>query len=360
MLESIFHAWERRLADATTDRVVRPFEWGVEWIPPNGHAPDQSDGAAAARLSAWIEHVVGDTNAFFTAPPTDDYSVKREDGQTVVSFPSALETPHPENNTVYARYFPADAARRFSVATEAATLKGRAAKAAVVVLPQWNADANGHVGLCKLLAWNGLSALRLSLPYHDRRMPPELHRADYIVSANLARTVQVCRQAVLDARRAVAWLARRGYERIGILGTSLGSCLALLTTAHEPLVRAQALNHISPYFADVVWRGLSTRHVRAGLDGHIDLDRLRDLWRPISPRYYLDRLRDRRTLLVYARYDLSFPRDLSEELVRAFQSENVPHEVAVLPCGHYSTGKAPFKFADGWILARFLRRALTN
>jgi dienelactone hydrolase len=41
--------------------------------------------------------------------------------------------------------------------------------------------------------------------------------------------VQVCRQAVLDARRAIAWLAAQGYERIGILGTSLGSCSALLT-----------------------------------------------------------------------------------------------------------------------------------
>src|SRR5437763_11149439 len=122
-----------------------------------------------------------------------------------------------------------------------------------------------------------MSGLRLTLPYHDRRMPPELHRADYIVSANVVRTLQVCRQAVLDARRAIAWLAASGYERIGILGTSLGSCLALLTAAHEPLIRAEALNHISPYFADVVWHGLSTRHVRDGLDGHIELELLRAL-----------------------------------------------------------------------------------
>ena len=79
----------------------------------------------------------------------------------------------------------------------------------MLVLPQWNSDENGHVGLCRLLAMNGMTALRLSLPYHDRRMPPELARADYIVSANVARTVQVCRQAVLDARRAIAWLRRR-------------------------------------------------------------------------------------------------------------------------------------------------------
>ena len=52
----------------------------------------------------------------------------------------------------------------------------RLRRRAVVVLPQWNADAEGHVGLCRLMNRFGLSALRLSLPYHDARMPPELRR----------------------------------------------------------------------------------------------------------------------------------------------------------------------------------------
>ena len=354
MLQTLFHAWERRLASVTTDRIVRPFEWGLDWIPANGNGgpggPGNKDGKdALGQLQQWVAHVMADTDAFFTPPPTRDYTLsdRSQDGERLLTFPTALPTPHPANNTVSCRWF------------EAAADAG-APRAAVLVLPQWNSDANGHVGLCRLLNWNGLSALRLSLPYHDQRMPPELHRADYIVSANVARTVQVCRQAVLDARRAVAWLAAQGYERIGILGSSLGSCLALLTAAHEPLIRAEALNHISPYFADVVWRGLSTEHVRRGLDGHIELDTLRELWKPISPRWYLDRLRDRRTLLVYARYDLTFPVDLSRDLVREFREQRVAHELAVLPCGHYSTGKTPFKYADGWILSRFLKRALTS
>ena len=293
MIESLFHAWERRLAAVTADRVVRPFDWGLDWIAGAGAAAEAPDA-----IAGWVSEVMADTDAFFTPPPTSDYSLQRDsDGVSVLAFPSALMTPHAENNIVYARYFPA-------------VHRHDQPRAATVVLPQWNADPGGHVGLCRLLAWSGVSALRLSLPYHDRRMPPELHRADYIVSANVGRTLQVCRQAVLDARRAIAWLHREGYERIGILGTSLGSCLALLTTAHEPLVRAEALNHISPRFADVVWRGLSTEHVREGLDGHIDLELLQSFWRPISPIWFLERLRDRRTLLVYARYDLSFPRDL--------------------------------------------------
>jgi dienelactone hydrolase len=365
MLGPLFHAWERYLASIAKDRKVRPFEWGLEWLSPNGR-----EGAVnpEEHLQRWVADVMSDTRAFFHAPPTREYdfepapagSHKGEAG--TLRFPSAFVTPHPENNTVRARWFPAgsfsSAGRVPRPARGSGAGGGIGPARAVVVLPQWNSDRDAHIGLSRLLARCGISALRLSLPYHDDRMPPELTRADYIVSSNIARTVQVCRQAVLDSKRAIDWLALQGYDRIGMLGTSLGSCLAMLTTAHEPRIRAQALNHVSPWFADVVWRGLSTRHVRQGLDGHLELPHLRDLWRPISPFSYLDQVRHARTLLVYARYDLTFPVDLSRTLVQEFRERNLPHEVSVLPCGHYSTGVAPFKFLDGYVLTQFLRRNL--
>ena len=344
MISSFFHSWERRLASVSKDRVVRPFEWGLDWLSANGH-----DEPPPQRVERWVAEVMRDTDAFFAAPETSEYEFTPSTG--TLRFPSALVTPHPENNVVVGRWFPAEGE---APPVGAATGRGRA----VVVLPQWNSDSEGHAGLSRLLARFGVSALRLSLPYHDTRMPPELTRADYIVSSNIVRTVQVCRQAVLDARRAVGWLASLGFERIGILGTSLGSCLAMLTAAHEPRIRAQALNHVSPFFADVVWRGLSTRHVREGLNGHVELEQLRHLWQPISPFSYLDRVRGTRTLLVYARYDLTFPVDLSRMLVDEFNRRRLPHEVTVLPCGHYSTGSAPFKFYDGYVLTKFLRKNL--
>ena len=345
MISKLFHRWEQRLADVSrAERLVRPFDWGLDWLPPNG----TPDGVPLQVVRAWVDEIMQDTDAFFTPVPTTDYTWTSVDPVTAAKgeagtlrFPSALQTPHPENNRVHARFFPARDKRR-----------------AVVVMPQWNSDAGGHIGLSQLLARLGISALRLSKPYHDVRMPPEVTRADYIVSANVVRTVQVCRQAVLDARRALWWLHDQGYERLGLLGTSLGSCLAMLTASHEPLVRAQALNHVSPFFADVVWRGLSTSHVREGLDGQINLDTLRELWRPISPWSYVERARGKKTLLVYAKYDLTFPVDLSLQLINEFRRLGVPTEVATLPCGHYSTGETPFKFLDAYYLGSFLRRNL--
>jgi hypothetical protein len=352
VITRLFHHWEHRLASVSKDRVVRPFDWGLDWLPDDGDTQRRPE----ERVRAWVDEAMEDSASFFALRSTPEFTFTppahsgNGDGG-LLTFQSRYVTPHQPNNTVYARWFPA--AGEAPVGAKAAT-RGRA----VVVLPQWNADAGGHIGLSRLLARFGVSALRLTLPYHDARMPAELTRADYIVSSNVVRTVQVCRQAVLDARGAVAWLASQGFERIGILGTSLGSCLSLLTAAHEPLIRAQALNHVSPWFADVVWRGLSTRHVKAGLDGQIDIDTLRELWAPISPFSFLDRVNDTQTLLVYARYDLTFPVDLSLTLLEEFARRKLPHETGVLPCGHYSTGMAPFKFLDAWLLIKFLRRAL--
>ena len=197
MLQAFFHAWERRLASVTKDRVVRPFDWGLDWL---SHADAPAVAPPADLVGDWVADVMEDTDAFYTPSPTTDYIVGPgvEEGEQLLEFPSALETPHPKNNTVYCRVFHPgeDPDRRH--------------RAAVLVLPQWNSDAGGHVGLCKLLTMNGLTALRLSLPYHDLRMPAELHRADYIVSSNIVRTLQVCRQAVLDARRAIAWMHGQG------------------------------------------------------------------------------------------------------------------------------------------------------
>ncbi len=111
-------------------------------------------------------------------------------------------TPHPANNVVTVRIFPAQSTQR----------RHESGKA-VVVLPQWNSNAEGHVGLCRLLARFGVTALRLSLPYHDRApSDPSSQRAEYIVSSNVGRTLHANRQAVLDAKRAIDWLASRGLR----------------------------------------------------------------------------------------------------------------------------------------------------
>ena len=90
MLQAFFHAWERQLASVTKDRVVRPFEWGLDWIPANGLPPTAPPERI---LSDWVAHVMADTDAFFTPAPTNDYRLTDAgpDGDRPLTFPSALD-----------------------------------------------------------------------------------------------------------------------------------------------------------------------------------------------------------------------------------------------------------------------------
>lgn len=343
------HAWETRLNARDNNRVVRPLDWGVEWIQgwPCRNGCSQDD--AEQLLSDLNRRILSRSDDFFSYRTPADFRLEQERPSAVdrrpstfLRFSSPVSTPSTENNTVHARWFPAKGDR------------------AVVVLPQWNADAESHNALCRIFSWLGVAALRLSLPYHDRRKPPEIERADYAVSANIGRTIDAARQAVIDARCCLDWLQGQGYRRFGIVGTSLGSCYAFITAAHEPRLSACAFNHASTYFADVVWTGQSTRHVRTGMDGHIDLERLRRAWLAISPMSYFDRFEryPKRSLVVYAKYDLTFLPEFSLQFIAECRRRGLEHDVAVLPCGHYSCGEFPFKYLDAYYLAKFVKNAL--
>ncbi len=358
--------WETRLTSVDDNRVVRPLEWGVEWSRDwpcrNGFGPGRVPEDSESFLSEYNRRIVGASDEFYSYVKPSDFRLERREVQVFstravpdprlekkvqgthadfLRFTSSVRTPFPENNLVNACWFPARGKR------------------AIVVLPHWNSDALAYTSLCRVLNLLGISVLRLSMPYHDIRMPAEIRRADYAVSANIGRTLDACRQGVLDVRCCLDWLESQGYTRLGIVGTSLGSCYAFLAAAHDPRIQVAAFNHASTYFADVVWHGQSTRHIREGLEAQLDIERLRELWSAASPMSFFRQFArwPKKSLIIYAKYDLTFLPEFSREVVQEFRRYGMDHKVVVLPCGHYTTGETPYKYMDGWHIASFLRSA---
>jgi dienelactone hydrolase len=359
--------WETRLTQVDNNRVVRPLEWGVEWTREwpcrNGFMSPVTAAECEHYLREYNSRAVANSDEFFSYRKPTDFRLERREVQVFstrevpdpelenkvrgsygefLRFTSPARSPYPENNLVNARWFPAK--------------KG---KSAIVMLPQWNSDALSHNGLAPALNRVGISVLRLSMPYHDIRRPAEIRRADYAVSANIGRTLDATRQGVLDIRCCLDWLQDQGYTKLGILGTSLGSCYAFLAAAHDPRIEVAAFNHASTYFADVVWHGQSTRHIREGLEPEINLERLRGMWTAISPMSYFKQFArfKRKSLVVYATYDLTFLPEFSRQVVEQFKAHGIDNKVAVLPCGHYSTGETPYKYIDGYYLCSFLGKS---
>jgi dienelactone hydrolase len=375
------YVWETALTTRDTNRIVRPLEWGFDWLKDFSPialeaAPHLSD---YDRMMAVNADIVARADEFYSYSTPTDFRLERRHPQLFptnvrpetlqedaelrrqaetgelepadfLRFTSPIRTIYPENDQVNARWYPAHSESQ----------KGKP-KQAIIVMPQWNADAFSHNALCTLFNNFGVSALRLSKPYHDVRRPAELERSDYAVSANVGRTTEACRQAVVDIRSCIDWLEQQGYEQFGVLGTSLGSCYAFIAAAFDPRIQICAFNHASTWFGDVAWTGQSTRHLRASFEqAGLTQDQVREIFSIVSPMSYMERFaarypgKPRRSLVVHATYDLTFPLDYSLDVHKNFNALNVDYVSKILPCGHYTTGEFPFKYLDGWYLGYFI------
>ncbi len=356
------YSWETRLTMRDTNRVVRPLDWGLDWMKswPMVNGSFSHEVPDPERFVHDLnQEIVRRSETFFAYETPKDFRLEKHvpppardrEGNHIqretrpapfLRFTSPVETPYAENNVANARWFPA---------------RGRCA---MLILPQWNADGDSHNGLGRLFNWMGVAALRLSMPYHDVRKPAEIERADYAVSANIGRTIDAARQGIIEIRACLDWLEQQGYTQLGILGTSLGSCYAFIASAHDSRLKVNIFNHASTYFGDVVWTGQSTRHIRAGVEKEIDLDRLRDAWRAISPMSYFDKFAAqprKKSLVIWATHDLTFLPEFSRQVVAEFQRRQCDFRQAVLPCGHYVTGETPFKYMDAFHICRFVGSA---
>ena len=344
-LEQKIRRYEHARWTTDDNRRVFPFAWGLEHI----------DGCADERdpkgfLHNWVLETIAASDDWFAASPASDYMLEaaRQNGHRsrepeLLSFTSAVKSPWPENNLVVAQFFRAG---------------GRGP--AVVLLPNWNAKWRGQRSLCEWLVKLGISVLRMSMPYHDRRAIPGHERADHLVGPNIGLTLQANRQAVLDTKRCLYWLDSRGYSRLGIVGTSIGSSVGCITLAHEPLVRAGGFLHVSTYFGDVVREGMTTAHVWESLRAKVSAEELKTYWSPISPVPYLRKLTgsQRSFFAIGGKYDPTFLPQFTEQMFAELDRNHVPHQRLMLPCGHYSLELPPFSYIAGYKLGTYLRDSL--
>ena len=142
------------------------------------------------------------------------------------------------------------------------------------------------------------------------------------------------------------------------MGSSIGSCVSWLAFIHDPRLEAGVFNMVSSWFGDVVWRALTTSHVRKAIEPHLTAVELREMWRSISPSGHLGRLSEvrRPARLISARYDLTFLPDLTEIFMDDLARHGVPADRKFLACGHYTIGRSPFKYFDAWHIVDFFRR----
>ena len=96
--------WERKLATRDTNRVVRPFEWGMEWLTGLPEWPAGANGDTAGAMDRFAGAVLADSDRFYSYHPVSDYHL--HDGR--LTFTSPAVSGHPRNDRVHAMWFPAE------------------------------------------------------------------------------------------------------------------------------------------------------------------------------------------------------------------------------------------------------------
>lgn len=319
MLDRMLDLWDERRA-ARGDAGKRPMQ---PVIAANVPFPDM---ASCSDLNALCKRAeaAADDPSFFTPAPIPTEAVRWVDGW--ISFPSPLPSDAETNNTVHA-----------------SVVAGEGQSHALVVFHHWNARERSS-RLARYFAGKGVTVVQMAMPFHMERRRPGAENVDDILSADLGRTLRSMRQAVLDGRQLVEILQNAGFEHVSVLGMSLGSWVAGLVAAHDERIQCAGLFLSAGSLADMAWTGRATRHIRASLDGMVELGQLRRTWAPLDLTRHASKLArsDLNLQFVLAKRDTVVPPELSERLVTSVRQAGADPRVQWLDCGHYSLSLPPY------------------
>lgn len=236
-----------------------------------------------------------------------------------LTFPSPVETPHVENNTVHCEYFRPQTPGKHP---------------AVIVLHILGGDFDLSRLFARQLAREGVAALFLKLPYYGPRRPEGARVR--MVSEDPRATVAGMRQGILDIRRGVSWLAAQeelDEGRLGIFGISLGGITSALALAVEPRLTSGCLMLAGGDVAEVTWDNPElTKLRRRWTEEGGTKEEFLALWQSIDPVTYAQLARGKRILMLNARHDEVIPPKCTESLWHALGEP----EIVWYEAGHFS------------------------
>jgi len=215
-----------------------------------------------------------------------------------------VTTEQPANNTVHCEfYLPREASAE------------RPAPG-VVVLHILGGDFMLSRAFCQQLANQGVAALFVKMPHYGERRTPNANIR--MISEDPHQTVAGMRQAVLDVRRATAFLAEHpsiNADRLGIMGISLGGIVSALAAESEPRLGRAALLLAGGDIARVAWDSPEVAKVRRKWEAQGGTRQsLVKVLAPIDPVYYAKNLHGRKVLMMNASRDEVIPPECTTSL----------------------------------------------
>lgn len=152
------------------------------------------------------------------------------------------------------------------------------------------------------LEWN---MYYFTLPYHFQRKPEQsLYNGEYMISADINRTVQSIRQAVVDLRALIQWVKANKKGPVILIGVSLGGFITNLTATLEPKIDALVSIFYANRLSYAIWKTIPGKFIREDLEHHgVKYHDLIRYWRITEPNQAIPKINKDNILLISAKYD---------------------------------------------------------
>jgi dienelactone hydrolase len=226
-----------------------------------------------------------------------------------LTFPSPVRTDIPENNTVHAELFmPA----------------GKGPFPACVVLDILQGDALVARAESMWLAQHGVAGMVVYMAHYGPRRPPGSKTR--LVSTDIPKTVAGVQQTVQDVRCAVAWLANRPEfdpEKLGLVGTSLGSLVGAVAAANEPRIKNVCLMLGGGGLVDAYYDHPMAKQYLPLVELLGGKPVMKALIDPVDPLTYARQLKDKNLLMVCASRDDVVPPSAAKALWEATGKQKI-------------------------------------
>lgn len=160
-----------------------------------------------------------------------------------------------------------------------------------------------------------------------------------VLTADLARISRYIAFLSEQIQKDVNSLKKKGFSSFVVIGTSIGTSLALILAKKIPEVKKVILNTPGNCYAEIIWSSVRLKVLKKRLvDQGMSLDYLKEIWRDFSPETDLKMLAGKEIFINLSRSDLVVPYKTGLKLVEKIKLAGLKPVVEEnTSLGHYFT-----------------------
>lgn len=169
-----------------------------------------------------------------------------------------------------------------------------------------------------------------NLPYHYERKPNNNYNGELTISANVERTIDSIRQAVIDLRSLIKYFKKQD-KKVILLGISLGGLITNLACVVEKNIDLLISHFYANNLAEIIWNTYTGKYIKRDfLANNFLFNQLDNSWKIIKPSEYQPVINKNKILLLNGIYDhFIIPKDTDV----LWESWGKPRRI-LYKCGH--------------------------